>query len=308
MDQPRPPFHLPVLAGEVTRLLAGAPSGTVLDATFGGGGHTRALLAARPDSQVLAVDRDPEAIAEAAGLGPAVTTAVGNFAQLAAIAREHGVDGLAGALFDLGVSSHQLDAARRGFGYRADGPLDMRMGPDASMAAADIVNTWPQADIAAILRRFGEERFAARVAAAIVAARPLAGTEELAGVVAGAIPAAARRRRHPARKTFQALRIAVNDELGAVASGLDSAIDLLVPGGRVVVISYHSLEDRIVKRRFAAGAQGCVCPPELPVCGCGRAAELTLLTRRPIRPEPAEVEANRRARSARLRAAEKVAA
>ncbi len=182
----------------------------------------------------------------------------------------------------------------------------MRMGPDAAISADDIVNGWDERRLADAIRRYGEERHAGRIARAIVRHRPIGDTLELAEVVAGAVPAADRRRRHPARRTFQALRIAVNDELGALADGLDGALRLLRPGGRVVVISYHSLEDRIVKRRFAAGATGCVCPPDLPVCGCGKTAELRLLTRKPIRPDDAEIAANPRARSARLRAAEAV--
>ena len=299
------PFHRPAMAAEVVELLTPAPPGVLLDATFGGGGHTAALLEARPDLRVLAVDRDPEALANAGPLGPRVTPVHGNFADLLGLTRSEGVDELAAALFDLGVSSRQLDDPDRGFSFRRPGPLDMRMGPDAAVSAAELVNEWPAADIADVLRRFGEEPFAARIAAAIVAARPIEDTGALAEVVAGSVPAAARRRRHPARRTFQALRIAVNDELAAVARGIDAAIDLLVPGGRIVVIAYHSLEDRIVKRRFAAGAAGCVCPPDLPVCGCGQSAELVLLTRKPRTPTAVEVDANPRARAARLRAAMK---
>jgi 16S rRNA (cytosine1402-N4)-methyltransferase len=218
-----------------------------------------------------------------------------------------------GVLFDLGVSSHQLDTPRRGFSYRRAGPLDMRMGSPAGdnvepRSAADIVNRADRAELARIIRRYGEERFASRIADAIVAARPIGDTVRLAEVVAGAIPAPARRRGHPARRTFQAIRIAVNDELAALADGLDAAIDALAGGGRIVVIAYHSLEDRIVKRRLVAGSRGCVCPPELPVCVCDAAAELRLLTRKPLRPGVDEASANPRARSAVLRAAERIAA
>jgi 16S rRNA (cytosine1402-N4)-methyltransferase len=239
----------------------------------------------------------------------------GNFADLGSIVAGAAADGepadlppasgLAGVLLDVGVSSHQLDAAGRGFSYRKPGPLDMRMGPDASRHAAEIVNGWDVRELAGVLRRYGEERHARRIAEAIVAARPVSDTAHLAAVVAAAVPAAARRRKHPARTVFQAIRIAVNDELDALEHALDDAIRLLRPGGRVAVIAYHSLEDRIVKRRLAAGATGCVCPPDLPVCSCGRTAELRLLTRRPIRPAEQEIAANPRARSARLRAAEK---
>jgi 16S rRNA (cytosine1402-N4)-methyltransferase len=184
----------------------------------------------------------------------------------------------------------------------------MRMGPDAARTAAEIVNTWGSADLAALIRRYGEGPLAARIADAIVSARPIESTGQLSTVIAEAMPAARRRAGHPARRVFQALRIAVNDELDAVAAGLDQAISMIRGGGRVVAISYHSLEDRIVKRRFNAGATGCVCPPQLPVCGCGRAAELRVLTRKPLRAGVDEVSRNRRARSALLRAAEKVAA
>ncbi len=300
---PDQPYHRPALADEVVAVLAPVAPGLLLDATFGGGGHTRALLAAAPGLQVLAMDRDPAAAPNAAGLD--LEFHQGDFRHAGdAIAGRP----LAGALFDLGVSSHQLDEGARGFSYRHDGPLDMRMGPDAGLDAATIVNTWSHADLARVIRRYGEERFAGRIAAAIVRSRPLRTTAELAEAVAGSVPAAARRRSHPARRTFQAIRIAVNDELGALEEGLDIVIAALRPGGRVAVISYHSLEDRIVKRRFAAGARGCVCPPELPVCACDATAELRLLTRKPVRPSEAEATANPRARSARLRAAEKAAA
>jgi 16S rRNA (cytosine1402-N4)-methyltransferase len=215
---------------------------------------------------------------------------------------------LMGALFDLGVSSHQLDSPERGFSYRGAGPLDMRMGADSPETAADIVNGADRDELVRIIRRYGEERFAARIADAIVAARPVDDTARLADVIATAVPAPARRRGHPARRTFQALRIAVNDELEALAAGLDTAIDALAPGGRLVAISYHSLEDRLVKRRLAAGSRGCVCPPDLPECRCDATAELRLLTRKPVRPGLAETGGNPRARSALLRAAEKIPA
>ncbi len=303
---PSQSYHRPVLVAEVAELLEPAPDGWLLDATFGSGGHSAAILRCRPDLRVLAIDRDPDAADHAVDLDPRIRLVTADFKDLAGVAAKEEIDELAAAVFDLGVSSHQLDEAGRGFSFHRDGPLDMRMGPDAPLDAAAIVNEWDRADIARILRRFGEEPYAARVADAIVAARPLRSTLELADVAAGAIPAAARRRRHPARRTFQAIRMAVNDELVALTAGLDAAIDLLVPGGRVAVIAYHSLEDRIVKRRFARGSEGCVCPPDLPVCGCGRTAELRLVGRKPIRPSTVEVERNPRSRSARLRGAERV--
>jgi len=298
MDQD---YHQPVMVQEVIDLLAPIENGLVLDATFGGGGHSRALSAAIPAVQILGLDRDPASITQSEGLK--VITA--DFRDLDRVVAEEGAHELAGALFDLGVSSRQLDDADRGFSYQGSGPLDMRMGPDSGISAADVVNETDQLELAGILRRYGEEQMAGRIAAAIVAARPIKDTIRLAEVVAGSVPAAVRRRGHPARKTFQAIRIYVNDELEALTQGLDAAIDLLRPGGRIVVIAYHSLEDRIVKRRFASGATGCTCPPEFPVCTCGTVVELRQLTRKPMRPSEAEVEGNRRARSARLRAAEK---
>jgi 16S rRNA (cytosine1402-N4)-methyltransferase len=254
---------------------------------------------------VLGIDQDPEAVATGRAIGGKVRVEQGNFAELTRIVDRTGVGRPAAVLFDLGVSSRQLDQPARGFSYRRSGPLDMRLDPSGGRTAADLVNKQPEDEIARVLRRYGEEPAAARIAAAIVRARPLRDTLELAEVVRGAV--GYQRRVHPARRTFQAIRIWVNRELEVLTEGLEAAIDLLVPQGRCVVISYHSLEDRTVKRRFAAGSKGCVCPPDLPVCGCGRTSELRVLTRRPLRPLPAEVAANPRARSARLRAAEKVA-
>jgi 16S rRNA (cytosine1402-N4)-methyltransferase len=312
------PYHQPVMAEKVVELFLPLERGTIVDATFGGGGHTRALLAAMPGIHVLALDRDPDAAAEVPD-DPRLTFVAANFADLGQVLdtrasedRQHdreirGAGAVAGILFDLGVSSHQLDAASRGFSYRREGPLDMRMDPTHGPTAADVVNQRSVAELVRIFRRYGEERMARRIAEAIVRRRPIADTAELADVVAEAVPAPARRRRHPARKVFQALRIEVNAELDALQRGLDAALDRVRPGGRVVVISYHSLEDRIVKRRFAAGASGCVCPPDLPVCTCGRAAELRLLARKGLRPDADEIARNPRSRSAMLRAVEKVA-
>jgi 16S rRNA (cytosine1402-N4)-methyltransferase len=307
MGRTDPPYHLPVLAAEAAALLQPSPGGVVVDATFGGGGHTRALLAAFAQIRVIGIDRDPDAAPQAASLGDRVTFVSGNFRMLDELVRGVGVDEIAAVIFDLGVSSHQLDVGDRGLSYHRHGPLDMRLGADCPLTAEVLVNEWDERRLAGIIRRFGEDPYAARIAAAIVRARPVCDAAELAGIIAAAVPAHARRGAHPARRTFQALRIAVNDELGALADGLEAALSLLQPRGRIAVISYHSLEDRMVKRRFAAGATGCVCPPDLPVCGCGRTAALRLLTRRPLVPGEAEVAANPRARSARLRAAEKLA-
>ncbi len=299
-------YHRPVLVDEVVELLTPVIPGVVVDATFGGGGHSHRLLDEfGEDVTVIAVDRDPDALGNARGMG--LTVVEGNFGELAEVVAPMTDSPISAVLFDFGVSSHQLDEAERGFSYRRDGPLDMRMGPDAARTAADIVNEWPEADLTGIIRRFGEEPMASRIARAIVAGRPHESTRQVAAVIAEALPAARRRAGHPARRTFQAIRIAVNSELDAVASGLDHALDMIQPMGRVIAISYHSLEDRIVKRRFAEGAKGCVCPPDLPVCGCGRAAELRVLTRKPIRPTVDEITSNNRARSAMLRAVEKVA-
>jgi len=301
-----PSYHVPVMVDRVVEWLRPLDGSTIVDATFGGGGHSAAILDALPSARVVAIDRDPDAATVAPALGPRLSFHRSDFRELATVLDEEGIDDLDGALFDLGVSSHQLDVGERGFSYRRRGPLDMRMGPDSGLTADEIVNHWPERELAGVLRRFGEEQHAARIAAAIVRARPIADTTQLADVVAGAVPARAGYRGHRARRTFQGIRIAVNDELAALGDALDVAVRMLRPGGRIVVISYHSLEDRITKRRFASGAAGCVCPPDFPVCVCGTTAELRVLTRHPERPSEAEVTANPRARSARLRAAEKV--
>lgn len=302
------PYHQPVLAHEVAEIFQPLTSGVVVDATFGGGGHTRRLLETmREGIQIVGIDRDPEAVANADQLDDdRVRVLRGNFADIEALLDEADVDEPVGVLFDLGVSSHHFDEGARGFSYRHDGPLDMRMGPDAELTADEVVNGWEEPRLASIIRRYGEEPRAGRIAAAIVAARPIRSTGHLAEVVAEATPAALRRKGHPARKTFQAIRLAVNEELDALARGLDGALEILAVGGRCAVISYHSLEDRLVKRRFTRGARGCTCPPDLPVCACGGVTELRLLTRQPVEPGAAEIEANPRARSARLRAVEKI--
>ncbi len=300
-------YHRPVLATEVIDLLRPVIPGLVIDATFGGGGHTRQILAEFGDAvTVIGIDRDPDAVANRATTAADVIT--GNFAEVGRLVPAHTDETPSAVIFDFGVSSHQLDTGPRGFSYRNDGPLDMRMGPDAPLTASTIVNEFETGDLATIIRKYGEEPLAMRIARAIVAARPLKTTSQLATVIAEAIPASRRRAGHPARRTFQALRIAVNDELTAISEGLDGSIDLVGAGGRILAISYHSLEDRVVKQRFVAGSRGCTCPPELPVCGCGNVAELRVLTRKPIMASETEVERNNRSRSARLRAAEKVAA
>jgi 16S rRNA (cytosine1402-N4)-methyltransferase len=297
------------MVAEVLELLLPVPAGVVLDATVGAGGHARALLAAMPGIRLVGLDRDPDAVAAArealSPFGSRASVLRARFDHLGDVLAGLGVGRLAGAVFDLGVSSPQLDRAERGFSYRSAGPLDMRMGPDASMSADQLVNTAPAERLAELFALHGEERFAARIAGAIVAARPLHTTQELAEVVASAVPAALRRKGHPARRVFQALRAEVNQELTALPVALDAAIDLLQPGGRIVVISYHSGEDRLAKARLLAAATGgCTCPPGLP-CACGAVRKLRLLTRGARKPSPQEVAANHRAKSARLRAAER---
>lgn len=299
-------YHRPVLAEVVVELMAPVVPGVVVDATFGGGGHTRRLLDEFGDEvTVIAMDRDPEALANARDLP--VTAVEANFADIDAAVATVTEEPISGVLFDFGLSSHHVDEAARGFSYRQEGPLDMRMGPDADYTASDIVNDWDVDDLTRIIRDYGEESQAARIARAIVAARPIDSTATLSTVIASAMPAARRRAGHPARRTFQAIRIAVNDELEAVERGVSKAVDMIRPGGRVVTIAYHSLEDRIAKREFAERAKGCTCPPDLPVCACGNTSEVRLLTRKPIRASAEEIDTNRRARSAVLRAVEKVA-
>ena len=306
-----PTYHNPVMLKEVIDLFRAVPPGWIVDATHGGGGHTRALLAALPEINVLAVDRDPDAAAQVQA-DPRLRFIQGNFGALQsllsqALPERQAQHDISGFLFDLGVSSHQLDVSERGFSYHRKGPLDMRMGPDAAFAARDVVNGYGVDDLARIFHRYGEERFARRIAAAIVARRPIDDTATLSKVVAEAVPAAARRRRHPARRVFQALRIEVNGELQAIETALDVALESVRVGGRVVVMAYHSLEDRIVKRRFATAMEGCTCPPEIAVCVCGKVAHFEKVSRKPLRPSEEEVLRNPRARSAVVRGVERVA-
>ncbi len=303
--------HQPVMGREVVELLAPVPSGVIVDATVGGGGHARLVLEARDDVRVLGIDRDPDAVKAArdalAGFGPRARIVRGGFEDLAGIVSTEREGNIVGILFDLGVSSPQLDRSERGFSYWADAPLDMRMDSAQDLTAAEVLNTYAEEDLAAIIAANGEERFARRVARAIVAARPLRTTGELVDAIRAGIPAAARRRgRHPARRTFQAIRMEVNRELPNLAAGLDESVHLLTPGGRILVVAYHSLEDRLVKRRFATWAgRDDHEPPGMPVARA-RNPLVRLLTRRPRRPDADEVAENPRSASARLRAAEKV--
>jgi len=311
--------HLPVLAEEVLEMLAPASGSLQIDATLGGGGHTERILeATNPDGRLLGLDADGAAIARVDGrlrprFGERLVLRQANFRDLALVAPEAGFGAVDGCLFDLGLSSFQLADTDRGFGFRAGGPLDMRFDTARGIPAAELLATLDAGELTALFRRYGEEPRAGRIARAIVDARstaPVATAEELAALIERVVPPNPRqpRRTHPATRVFQALRIAVNEELESLEAGLAAAMDLLRPGGRLVVLSYHSLEDRIVKRFFAAERQGCICPPEIPVCVCGRSPRLRLVTRRSITPSAEEVERNPRSRSARLRAAERLAA
>lgn len=314
--------HQPVMAREVLELLEPIPGGTVVDATVGGGGHARLLLESRPDVTVLGIDRDADAVAAArqrlAEFGDRVQVVHGGFENVAEIVRSHatawrsgpGSEGkIMAILFDLGTSSPQLDRPERGFTYWGEAPLDMRMDAAQELTAETVVNTYSEERLAQIIAENGEERFARQIAARIVAKRPLRTTADLVDAVKEAIPARARRRGgHPARRTFQAIRMEVNRELPNLAEGLDESVHLIAPGGRILVLAYHSLEDRLVKERFAAWA-GSRDPnlPGLPV-EPEKTGLVRRLTRRALRPSPDEVAANPRARSARLRAVEKLPA
>jgi 16S rRNA (cytosine1402-N4)-methyltransferase len=310
--------HLPVLAEEVIEMLQPAAGSLQIDATVGGGGHTERILeASDPDGRLLGIDADGAAIARVAQrlerFGDRLVLRQANFRELAAVAPDAGFGAVDGLLFDLGLSSFQLADTERGFGFRAGGPLDMRFDATRGVSAAELLATLDATELTALFRRFGEEPFAPRIARAIVEARrtaPITTAEELAALVERVAPRSApgRRRIHPATRVFQALRIAVNEELDALSEALAAAVDLLRPGGRLVVLSYHSLEDRIVKRFLDAERKGCICPPSVPVCVCGRTPRLRLVTRPSLTPTDAEIAANPRARSARLRAAERIAA
>lgn len=303
------PRHVPVLYEEVMRWMQPTSGARYIEATVGLGGHALGILErSSPGGRLLALDRDPEALRHArerlSSYGDRVVFVQARHVDLEKVARQNGFGRAAGILFDLGVSSLQLMDAGRGFSFKEDGPLDMRMGPDAELSAQEIVNTWSERELARIIREYGEERYARRVAWAICAQRPLHTTRELARVVARAVRHSGRI--HPATRTFQALRIAVNDELDSLRAALPQAVHILAPGGRLVVIAFHSLEDRIVKRFLVRESRACICPPEIPECVCGHEATLKRLTKKPIRPADAEVARNPRSRSARLRVASRL--
>jgi 16S rRNA (cytosine1402-N4)-methyltransferase len=301
---------------EAVAALSPRPGGRYLDGTFGGGGHARALLdASAPDGVVLALDLDPAAIARAhamrsePGVGARLIPVQASFADLAAIARREGLAPLDGTLLDLGLSSFQLDEPERGFAFRHEGPLDMRFDPTRGVPASELVNTLPERDLADLIWRYGEEPGSRRIARAIARERerePIMTTTRLAEIVSRALGGRRGRDIHPATRTFQALRIATNDELAVLEAALAGALEVLAPGGRLAVIAFHSLEDRIVKRFIGRESASCVCPPQTPVCVCGHHPRLRKATRRAIRPADEETTRNPRARSAVLRVAERL--
>lgn len=307
--------HISVMPDEVLQALSPRSGGIYVDGTLGGAGHSGLILtASSPDGRLIGFDRDAEAIAVAkerlAPFGDRVRIFQRNFSSIAATLAEIGVDAIDGFVLDLGVSSHQLDREERGFSFMADAPLDMRMDRSSGESAADLVNTLSEGELFRIISEYGEERWAKRVASFIVKARderPIETTLQLVDVIKGAIPKAKwEERLHPATRTFQALRIAVNEELKSLETGLAALLQLLKSGGRGAVISFHSLEDRIVKESFRDAATGCVCPKELPRCACGRVPQFKVITRKPLRAGEEEVAANPRSRSARLRVVEKI--
>ena len=306
--------HKPVLLEECLEALAIRPEGTYLDGTLGRAGHSLEIVKRLTTGRLIGIDQDAAAI-EAAQVRltdymDKVTLVRGNFSHLGEILQELQVDGVDGMLLDLGVSSPQLDDPARGFSYMHDAPLDMRMDERAPLSARDVVNDWPQEELRRILYEYGEERYAPAIARAICRRReerPIETTFELVDIIKSAMPAAAlREKQHPAKRSFQAIRIAVNGELDVLPPMLEAAADGLRPGGRLAVISFHSLEDRIVKKTMQELSRGCICPPEFPVCVCGRKPKVKLITRKPIVSQEAELEDNPRARSAKLRVAERI--
>ena len=306
--------HKPVLLDECIQALNIRPDGVYVDGTLGRAGHSREIAQRLTTGRLICIDRDMAAIdAAKERLAPwldRVTLVHSNFSELGGVLRDAGVAGADGMLFDLGVSSPQLDEAARGFSYLQDAPLDMRMDQTAPLTAYEVVNTWSGEELKRILWQYGEERYSGPIAAAIVRQRenaPIQTTLELAELIRNAMPAKARReKQHPAKRSFQAIRIAVNDELGEVERLLDSVLEVLSPGGRLCIISFHSLEDRLVKTAYAQWARGCTCPPDFPVCVCGKTPKVRLVGKRPIVSGEEELEDNPRARSAKLRIAEKL--
>ena len=307
-------FHISVLLQECLDGLNIDPAGIYVDGTLGGAGHSSQIAKRLTTGRLIGIDRDRVALAAAGErLKPYennVTLVHSNFCEMAQVLKDLDIPGVDGILLDLGVSSPQLDDGQRGFSYMADAPLDMRMNKEDPLTAHVVVNTWPQAELKRILYTYGEERYAPQIAAAICRRReekPIDTTLELVDVIRSAMPAAAlREKQHPAKRSFQAIRIAVNDELGSVERVLKDAVDLLNPGGRLAIITFHSLEDRIVKTAMAEAAKGCTCPPSFPVCVCGKKPKVKLISRKPSVASDEELEANPRARSAKLRVCEKL--
>ena len=307
-------YHVSVLLDECIQALNIKPDGIYVDGTLGGAGHSSQIAARLTTGRLIGIDRDPKALKAAAErLAPyadRVTLVHSNFSQLDEVLENLGIEGVDGILLDLGVSSPQLDEAERGFSYMADAPLDMRMNSEDSLTAHEVVNTWPKEELRRILYEYGEERYAPQIAAAIDrrrAEKPIETTLELVDVIRSAMPPAAlREKQHPAKRSFQAIRIAVNDELGAVGRVLEVAVPKLNKKGRLAIITFHSLEDRLVKNGMAANAKGCTCPPNFPVCICGNKPKVKLISKKPIVSGPEELERNPRARSAKLRVCEKL--
>ena len=306
--------HVSVLLDECIEGLNIRPDGIYVDGTLGGAGHSSQIAARLTTGRLVGIDRDPVAL-KAAGerlvpFGDRVTLVHSNFCEIAKVLEDLNIDGVDGILLDLGVSSPQLDDGSRGFSYMVDAPLDMRMNNGDALTAREVVNTWSYEELRRILFDYGEERYAPQIAANICRVRetkPIETTLELVDVIRGAMPASAlREKQHPAKRSFQAIRIAVNDELGAVRQVMEAAIPKLNPGGRLAIITFHSLEDRIVKNGMADAAKGCICPPNFPVCVCGKKPQVKLVTRKPIISGDEELERNPRARSAKLRICEKI--
>ena len=306
--------HVSVLLDASIDALNIRPDGIYVDGTLGGGGHSREIASRLTTGHLIGIDRDETALAAAGErLAPfmdRVTLVHSNFCEMDSVIRSLGYPGVDGVLLDLGVSSPQLDESSRGFSYMADAPLDMRMDRGDTLTAYQVVNEWSYEELKRILFDYGEERYAPLIAGAICRRReqkPIATTLELVAIIRGSVPPAAlREKQHPAKRSFQAIRIAVNDELGAVSKAMEAAIPMLNPGGRLAVITFHSLEDRIVKSAMAEAARGCTCPPSFPVCVCGKKPKVKLLSRKPVLPGPEELEENPRARSAKLRVCEKL--
>ena len=306
--------HVSVLLDECLDGLNIKPEGTYVDGTLGGAGHSSQIVKRLTTGHHIGIDRDPVALKAAgerlAPFGDKVTLVHSNFCEIKQVLEDLDIEGVDGILLDLGVSSPQLDDGSRGFSYMADAPLDMRMNSEDVLTAYEVVNTWSQDELKRILYDYGEERYAPRIAAAICSRRetkPIETTLELVDVIRGAMPAAAlREKQHPAKRSFQAIRIAVNDELGSVEKVMRDAIPCLNKGGRLAVITFHSLEDRIVKNAMADAAKGCTCPPNFPVCVCGKKPQVKIITRKPVVSGEEELERNPRARSAKLRVCEKL--